>query len=144
MEPKTMPASWSQATEALGWTSQKANVLCTFSTLLLCAWTHPHYYRIRLASLFRIPLTVITVLWWSHCLFNRNPAAERATGNLGHLLGCYLLITKSLDWGFFSGPQDIRSYVVENQVGEWRWESTRGKSKAEHGLLGFILHQVIS
>lgn len=111
-------------------------------TFVLCAWTHPRYYRSRLATLTRAPLTLATVTWWL-CYpftFPVKPQENNQAANVGQFTLCFLLMTKCLDWGLFSGPQQRRTWVRNSDGKSGRWESTEKDLNAQVGIGALLEH----
>lgn len=112
-------------------------------TLTLAAWTHPQLYNCRLATLLRMPLTLISVIWWSFYpfLFAIKPLGVNLAANSGIYLKCFVLATKCLDWGFFSGPQSRRSWVRDpTKHNSGYWESAEKDAEVERTLISILGH----
>ncbi|OAV87756.1 hypothetical protein PTTG_03152 [Puccinia triticina 1-1 BBBD Race 1] len=113
-----------------------------FFSLVLCAWTHPKYYHTRLARLLRVPLSLISATWWLFYpfIFLVEPRETNVAANVGHFAWTYVMMTKCLDWGLFSGPQHRRRYVKGSNHADGEWEAAEKNSKAQFPHGGLIDH----
>ncbi|EFP80475.1 uncharacterized protein PGTG_06431 [Puccinia graminis f. sp. tritici CRL 75-36-700-3] len=102
-----------------------------FLSLVLSAWTHPKYYHSRLARCLRVPLSLISATWWL-CypfLFLVEPRETKVSANIGNFAWTYVMMTKCLDWGLFSGPQHRRRYVRSSDDSAGAWEAAEKNLK---------------
>jgi hypothetical protein len=120
-----------------------------FLSLVLCAWTHPKYYHSRLARCLRVPLSLISATWWL-CypfLFLVEPRETKVSANIGNFAWTYVMMTKCLDWGLFSGPQHRRRYVRNSDDSGGAWEAAEKNLKDQlppRSLIEQVLSQLTS
>jgi hypothetical protein len=120
-----------------------------FASLVLCTWTHPNYYHTRLARSLRVPLSIVSVIWWLCYPFTflKEPRSTNVAANIGPCLLTFLMMSKCLDWGLFSGPQTRRKYIRRSDIasGEWVPAERNSKPQPPHKtLLAHVFMQLTS
>jgi hypothetical protein len=107
-----------------------------FVSLVLGAWTHPYYYHTRLARSLRVPLSIVSAIWWVCYPFTfiEEPRSTSVATNIGHCLVSIHILSKCLDWGLFSGPQSRRKFITSSDRPGGEWVPTEKNSKSQPSL----------
>ncbi|KNZ59510.1 uncharacterized protein VP01_1715g3 [Puccinia sorghi] len=68
------------------------------------------------------------------------PRETNAATNIGHFAWTYIMMSKSLDWGFFSGPQARRKFVRSGDPSGGEWLPAEKNSKTQLPPLALLEH----
>ncbi|WAQ90809.1 hypothetical protein PtA15_13A208 [Puccinia triticina] len=112
--------------------------------VIQCALLHPKFQGSTSARLTRLSLGPLTIGWWLSYPF-RLPALPIQDRSVFPGIMAAIMIFKSLEWTFASGPYHIRSLKIVQGVPVWKKDSTDELSleKRQSGLGDFALWTVL-
>ncbi|CAH7685004.1 membrane bound O-acyl transferase family-domain-containing protein [Phakopsora pachyrhizi] len=117
------------------------NIFFSSLTLILCALTYPLYTSNKSIFLVRKLFATICGLWWLiYPLVNAvTPIKDNVPKNFAHFLGSFILMSKSIEWGF---TQD-HSTAEQQKIVRRRSEEFKEKEDLDSKLSIYALSEWI-